>query len=460
MQAAAGIGSFSGEDAYGNKNSGTTTQDYQVINGQVKLAKNISIADYENIDGSISHNESTVSYSYSETNLLTGAEGHSVTAGSDVFGNGYSSVTTDTYDIMASQAKRVRSVTENNSEDLFGSLNYSETVNEYRYDEETGALLSATGYTDTTGEDLFGNQSVTHTVHTYQIINGQARLMRSETRGDLINPASDLGYLISGIQNFLEGYVAAVTPEEKQQRLEEAGLKGLNLGLTDLTSSGLVRIVGWLWRASTRVINCAINSIYNILSEVGLSVTKENLAKKAVLIDVLTGVITPENATGDLKLSMYSMIKMAESEGLTLKGANVTIDQLRSIAQPVIAHVGGNHYIVIKSVNDSAVTYIDNGVEETITIAKFLSVWEGNILTPVVPKGAAVLDLEGIKGIRGADETPPYDNPDDKPTTPPTNPETGNSDKPSGWSANPPANPPAGSPSGTKWSDVSHWAWE
>ena len=347
LQTAVGNGTFQADDGFGNMNSGTTLQQYEIINGQLKLVRNISNIDYENIDGSTAHSESTVTYYYDSKNLLKGADGRTTTEGSDIFGNGYRTVTTDTYDVIASQARRTRSVSVNEAEDLFGSTNYSETVNIYKYNETTGDLVSASGYTDTMGEDIFGSKSVTHTGLVYQIINGQARLVSSQTIGDLINPNTDLGQTVGNIQKFLEGYSALPTIEAKQAKLQEAGLQGLDLNLVDITTSGVTKIVGWLWRASTKVINCAVASLYKILSGLGIAITKKEILEKSVLIDILTGVITPETATGELMLSLYSMAKVAASRGVTLQGAKVTIDQLKSIGQPVIAHVGGDHYIVI-----------------------------------------------------------------------------------------------------------------
>jgi hypothetical protein len=441
LQSAAGSGIFTAEDKFGNVNSGATTQEYEMMNGQVKLVRNISVIDYENIDGSTAHSESTVTYSYNDTNLLIGAIGVTLTDGTDVFGSGYNTVTTDTYDVIAGQTRRVRSISLNEAEDIFGSINTSETVNDYVYDEITGTLVSATGYTDTIGEDVFGNQSVTHTEHTYQIINGQPRLVRSETRGNLVNPMSELGQTIAEIQDFLESYAGLATPAEREAKLQEVGLQGLDLNLIDLTTVGVLRIVGWLWRASTRLINCAIESLYNIISGIGASVTKKELLEKAILIEVLTGIINPETVTGELMLSMYSMVKAAQAKGITLQGANVTIDQLRSIGQPVIAHVGGDHYIVIRSVSDSTVTYLERDTEATITISEFLTIWQGDIVTPVVPGGVNAFNLEELKDIKGAD----------KPPSP--------SDPPNGWTPTLPTNPPSGYPAGGTWTDTSSWAW-
>jgi len=453
LKTAVGNGTFKAEDEYGNVNSGTTLQQYEVINGQIKLVRNITNAYYENIDGSTANSESTVTYFYGKTNLLEGAEGRTTTEGTDIFGNGYMTVTIDTYDTIASQTRRTKSVSINEAEDLFGSINHSETINIYKYNEITGDLVLATGYTDTIGEDIFGNKSVTHADHTYQIINGQPKLVRSETMGDLVNPLTDLGQVIGDIQTFLEGYSALPTLEAKQAKLQEVGLQGLGLDLVDLSTAGVTRIVGWLWKASTRLINCAINSIYNILSKFGITVTtatKKEILQKTILIDILIGVITPETATGELMLSMYSMMKTAASKGVSLQGAMVNISQLKSIGQPVIAYVGGDHYIIIKSIDDSVVSYIDGLEEKTMAVSEFLSVWGGTILTPAVPQGANVLDVGELKKITGAD----YTDPDDQPSS-----DLLPDDPPSGWTPDYPDWKPEGAGADDSWSDASHWAW-
>lgn len=156
------------------------------------------------------------------------------------------------------------------------------------------------------------------------------------------------------------------------------------------------------------------------------------LATKAILIDVLTGVISPLD-DGDLVISMFALNKVAGLYGLNLAGANVSWDDLLVIASPpagearqsprIIAHVNGNHYLIVTGMTADSITYIDPGAGpdkqnqvETISKADFLKNWEGNItaetnfIQPVIASplqageaiSARFLSKDETQKIRGA----------------------------------------------------------
>jgi hypothetical protein len=124
----------------------------------------------------------------------------------------------------------------------------------------------------------------------------------------------------------------------------------------------------------------------------GIKTSQEEIAQTALLVDILTGVIKPEDARGELRLSMYSLIKAAEAKGVVLKGANVTLEQLKASGEAAIAYLEPNHYVVIKELTDTGVIYIDNGQEVTNTKEEFEKIWKGDVLILTVPTGAG-LDL-------------------------------------------------------------------
>ncbi|MEK6732302.1 MAG: cysteine peptidase family C39 domain-containing protein, partial [Candidatus Omnitrophota bacterium] len=392
-----------GEDIFANFYSGSTDHIYQLVNGELKLVNNVSQTRYDNADGSETTVTGFVEYKYNDKNLMVDAVGYSTAEGLDVFGNRTSSKTIDYYDIIASQARRTASVTFNSSEDIFGSETASESVVEYIYND-VGNLIYAQGYTDTTGQDVFGDTYSTHTVQDYAIINGEARVIKSSTEGNLLNPFSDTGGMLSDLENKLQSLQAMAQPE-KESFLKSIGLG--NVAIVNLTSAGIATIITWLYKATTKVINCAVDVLYNMLSTLRIGVTKEELAHTALLVDILTGVITPENATGELLLSMYSIIKAAESKGAVLKGARLTFDQLKDMGESVIAHVGGNHYVIVTEIKDGNVKYIDNGKEVTSTVEEFNNIWNGNILTLNLPANITPLPIEELKIIRGAESGAP-----------------------------------------------------
>ncbi|MCX5692590.1 MAG: cysteine peptidase family C39 domain-containing protein [Candidatus Omnitrophica bacterium] len=418
LKSAVGKTKVKGDDGFLNTYSGSTDHVYEIINGQLKLKRNVTETAYDNADGSFNNTAGIVEYSYDGTGLLSGARGFTQGEGEDVFGSTTRSATLDEYEIIASQARRAVSTTSNDSDDIFGSTTHSETYTEYSYND-LGELIDAQGYTDTTGMDVFGSEFGTHTVHEYAIINGQARVVRSDTGGNLVNPFSDLGEAISDLEAKLNSFISMAEPEKK------SFLQGIGLGNTviaSITSAGINTIVNWLSKATTKVINCAVTSLLNILSELGIKTTKEELAHAALLVDILTGVITPENAKGELQLSMFSIIKTAEAKGVVLKGAHLTFDQLKSSGQSVIAYVDtngdgtGDHYVVVTEMTDAGVKYIDNNVEVTKTREEFTAMWSGDVLMFTVPQGAEISDIARLNAIRGANtqsDTPRPSNPPD-----------------------------------------------
>ncbi|MFH1478550.1 MAG: cysteine peptidase family C39 domain-containing protein, partial [Candidatus Omnitrophota bacterium] len=400
-----GKGTSKGEDEVGNLNEGTSEQVYEIVDGKQVLKKSISDYYAYNIDGSTSHSVSTVEYTYNERYLITGGIGKTIVTGEDIFNNSYTTESTDYYEEIAGQAKRIKSIALTNSTDLSGSENNSESYTYYEYDDTTGELISAEGYTYQDSEDVFGNRSITRTDNYYQIINGQAKLVGSFTAGDMVNPTGTLGNIVASVEKFLTDYVDA-SYEAKKAMLKKEGI-GIEAGLFDLTSVGVSKILDWLKRSSTNVINCAINAINNIFSKLGITIKEEELIVKPLLIDILTGALKPEDSYGDLSLSMYSIMKLAESKGVTLSGIHLnSIEQLQEINEEVIAHVrtkAGGHFITIKEVTTDFVLYVEAGEEKTMSVVDFLGIWEGNVLSRVMPEGGVKIEEGALKTIKGSD---------------------------------------------------------
>ncbi|MFC1623722.1 cysteine peptidase family C39 domain-containing protein, partial [Candidatus Omnitrophota bacterium] len=384
--------------------AGTNEQFYEAINGQLKILYTVSDSEQVNSDTSTSKTHTRFDYVYDdETNLLIDAKEVSTTEGEDVFGSRYESRNESEYDIIASQPRRVSSETETVSETIFGNSVTTNNHVEYFYDE-LGDFVGdgAKGYTDTTGIDLFGETFSTHTVNEYELVNGQPKLRYAQTGPGLINPSGELGAILTNIENTLSRLVGAPQIEIEEVAREVGAEVGIDF-IANLTMDYVNTIMTWLWRASTNVINCAVNALRNIFNIGGVEVDEKEIARDAILVDILSGVITPENIGGELKLSFYSMMKAAAKQGLVLQGVNVSIDQLRGIDRPVIAHIGGDHYVVITQVSDTKITYIDDGKEIIAYIDDFMYMWEGDILSPIVPGGAGLIDIGTMKEIKGAE---------------------------------------------------------
>jgi len=136
------------------------------------------------------------------------------------------------------------------------------------------------------------------------------------------------------------------------------------------------------------------------------------LAAELILTDILTGTLTPLES-GDLVLSLYAMKRFAARYGLSTEGYSLTYEGLKEafvIASEAkqsqeschsyeggnpcsednarfVAHINGNHYVILTNVTDTEVTYIDPGMGpgsalQTTTLSKdeFLKVWLNSAL--------------------------------------------------------------------------------
>jgi len=206
------------------------------------------------------------------------------------------------------------------------------------------------------------------------------------------------------------------------QSEKEAFASNLGLSASDLinlSTSDAQKILTWLGSRSLHFGQSAFLSLESLLDQKGITYNREDLATKAILIDVLTGVISPLD-DGDLVISVYSLNKVAEGYGLTLSGANLSWEDLLAIYQAnptarVIAHINGNHYVVITGITQNSITYIDPGIgkdkqNESLTVTKegFLKAWKGNVTLEqnkvqiVTNYQNKVLSAQETQNIRGA----------------------------------------------------------
>ncbi|OGW86850.1 MAG: hypothetical protein A3C35_07680, partial [Omnitrophica bacterium RIFCSPHIGHO2_02_FULL_46_11] len=266
--------------------------------------------------------------------------------------------------------------------------------------------------------------------------------------GELVERTQYVNQIKTSVASFINQYLMMT-----QVQREAAALA---LGLTpqeliQLTSSDAQKILTWLDSRPLHFGQSAFLALEALLDQHVIASPEGawqsrpeqriELATRAILIDILSGVITPLDE-GDLILSIFALNKTAALYGLTLSGAKLTYDDLVVIAsevkqsqagdpsQPsaaqddsglrVVAHINGNHFVVITNVTESAVTYIDTGIgadkqNESITVTKegFLNVWKGyvtgeeTLIALVIPAEAGIqtsrlLTTQESQSIRGA----------------------------------------------------------
>jgi len=222
--------------------------------------------------------------------------------------------------------------------------------------------------------------------------------------------------IIADVTTFFTQYLAA----------DDAGkasmLAPLGLTLDDVTLSvipaeaGIQSILDWLENQSLHFGDSAFKTLRELFGKEGVTKSFDEIGKDAVKIDILTGVINP-NTTGDLVISMHAMKKVAETNGLTLYAERIDFEELKTqfaINDSIILHVNGDHYVVIKDINedDGTVTYKDLSVGEagqeiTLSRAEFMEEWNGYVLSKNEIQTAQsdtvkYLNATQEKNIRGA----------------------------------------------------------
>lgn len=198
-----------------------------------------------------------------------------------------------------------------------------------------------------------------------------------------------------------------------------SGLQLSSSDLINLTSSDAQRILAWLDARPLHFGQSAFLALESLLDQKGIGYTRTDLATKCILTDILTGVISPLD-DGDLTISIYALNKVANLYGLMLAGANISWTDLLAIYQAsptsqVIAHVNGNHYVIITSITATSITYIDPGIgkdkqNESLTVTKdgFLKSWKGNValentrLQTLPNYQNKILSASQTQNIRGA----------------------------------------------------------
>ncbi|MCX6813882.1 MAG: cysteine peptidase family C39 domain-containing protein, partial [Candidatus Azambacteria bacterium] len=195
-----------------------------------------------------------------------------------------------------------------------------------------------------------------------------------------------------------------------------------NLGLAKndligLASGDAQKIITWLNSRSLHFGQSAYLALESLLDQKGITYNAEDLAEKCIVIDILTGVITPLD-DGDPIISMFALKKVASLYGVVLEGQNVSFQDLSSLftSSPqtqILTLVNSSHFVVITSITKDTITYKDTGIGKdkqnesiTLSVKDFQKVWQGNILidkTKVITSSTAkTLDQTQLQRLRGA----------------------------------------------------------
>ena len=198
------------------------------------------------------------------------------------------------------------------------------------------------------------------------------------------------------------------------------------------------QIRAWLNAQDLHFGHSAFLALQTLLKDEGKITSEGALAAMAILIDILTGVITPFEE-GELKLSLFSLERVAAKYGVKLYPAQVSYEDLKRMVlqgKKVMVHLEGDHYTIVtgfETVSEKRIVFKDgrqaeeavevekvitlernkgeSGEEVIVTKDQFLSAWEkeegegGYVLTPVEPRPASdgrLLSTREAQSVRGA----------------------------------------------------------
>ena len=113
---------------------------------------------------------------------------------------------------------------------------------------------------------------------------------------------------------------------------------------------------------------CGSNALFDYLNYTGSKATEQDIATLALTIDILNGVVKPEGNPEVIKTSLFALSKTSEFFGQKLYPLKIDLNSLDGKIDlvPFIAHVNGDHYVLVTRISEDKVYFSDNHREEFI----------------------------------------------------------------------------------------------
>ncbi|MFH0854893.1 MAG: hypothetical protein V1869_00015, partial [Candidatus Omnitrophota bacterium] len=152
---------------------------------------------------------------------------------------------------------------------------------------------------------------------------------------------------------------------------------------------------------------CGSKALYDFLSYKGVKVEEQDIAVFVLSVDILNDIIKPEGNPKVIKNSLYALSQAAIFFGQKLYPVKIdtalesNTRGLESLA-PFIAHLNGDHYVLVTRVTGDKVYFSDNHREEFLPKDKFLNGFSGYCLVSFLPDGLQALPVSESKKILGA----------------------------------------------------------
>jgi len=198
---------------------------------------------------------------------------------------------------------------------------------------------------------------------------------------DILKAATDLDRDMVGVAN----------------AMQEAGFSN-----ADIVTAFITKAMDWTVDTTIDIVNCAVQSLAEILTGQGNVLSAIGLAYEVIVADIMqTGGVNIQD--GQIMSSMNAIKDVAADHGVNLQGYNLTISDLEQLQGQAIVHLNGNHWAVVTDITGDTVTLMDNGTEVTMSKAEFISQWDGNTLISSKEKvNKTALTKQNMTAITGA----------------------------------------------------------
>jgi ATP-binding cassette subfamily B protein len=119
--------------------------------------------------------------------------------------------------------------------------------------------------------------------------------------------------------------------------------------------------------AVTQSIGCGPRALATLLALIGEPANEKELA-------VLSGM--DENGL----TSMYGLSQAVKAKGFEAVGYQLDLEEFSQMPLPLIAHVNGNHFVVVSAYEPPYLTVIDNNRKSKMMVSDFEQIWNGLVL--------------------------------------------------------------------------------
>lgn len=78
--------------------------------------------------------------------------------------------------------------------------------------------------------------------------------------------------------------------------------------------------------------------------------------------------------------SMYGLAQAVKAKELEAVGYQLDLEEFSQVPLPLIAHVKGNHFVVVSTYEPPYLTVIDNNHKSKMMVSDFDQIWDGLVL--------------------------------------------------------------------------------